>query len=98
MEEFNSSLLLFDTNASKDVVYPDNVTLSSNGSLGVVDPVLGHNFYEIKRIIYLVALPIMIIFDSIGNILTFIVMRRGSLKYVSTCFYMSILGLADTGE
>ena len=28
----------------------------------------------------------------------FIVMRTGSLIDVSTCFYMSILALADTGE
>ena len=30
--------------------------------------------------------------------LTFIVMQRGSLKEVSTCFYMSVLALADTGK
>ena len=33
-----------------------------------------------------------------GNILTFIVMQRGSLKEVSTCFYMSMLALVDTGK
>ena len=98
MEELNSSLLLFHTNSSKDAAYPDNVTLSSNGSLGAMDPVLGHNFYEIKRMIYLVVLPIFIILGSVGNILTFIVMQRGSLREVSTCFYMSILALADTGR
>ena len=32
------------------------------------------------------------------NILTFIVMQRGSLKEVSTCFYMSMLALANTGK
>ena len=38
------------------------------------------------------------VFGGIGNILTFIVMQRGSLKEVSTCFYMSVLALADTGK
>ena len=42
-----------------------------------------------------IALPI---FGGFGNILTFIVMQRGSLKNVSTCFYMSMLALADTGK
>ena len=38
------------------------------------------------------------VLGGFGNILTFIVMRRGSLQEVSTCFYMSILALADTGK
>ena len=38
------------------------------------------------------------VFGGLGNILTFIVMQRGSLKDVSTCFYMSILAVADTGK
>ena len=38
------------------------------------------------------------VFGGFGNILTFIVMRRGSLKEVSTGFYMSVLALADTGK
>ena len=33
----------------------------------------------------------------IGNLLTFITMQRGSLKSMSTCFYMAILGVADIG-
>ena len=42
-----------------------------------------------------ITLPVV---GGFGNILTFIVMQRGSLKDVSTCFYMSILALADTGK
>ena len=57
-----------------------------------------HHFYDMKRYIYITTLPIIIIFGTIGNILSFIVMQRGSLKDVSVCFYMSILALADTGE
>ena len=52
---------------------------------------------EITRIIQVVVRPFLIIFGTTGNILSFLVMRRGSLKTVSTCFYMSILALADTG-
>ena len=53
---------------------------------------------EIRRLIYVTMFPFLIIFGSIGNLLTFVVMRRGSMKHVSTCFYMAILALADTGK
>ena len=53
---------------------------------------------EILRMMKVCAKPPIILLGSFGNLLTFIVMRRGSLKHVSTCFYMAILGLADTGE
>ena len=33
-----------------------------------------------------------------GNLLSFVVLRRGELKKISTCFYMSVLALADTGR
>ena len=41
-------------------------------------------------------LSTVLIFGTIGNLLTFIVMQRGSLKHSSTCFYMSILALSDS--
>ena len=53
---------------------------------------------EIRKTIALIAYPILITFGTFGNLLVFVVMRRGSLKHVSTCFYMSILALADTGN
>ena len=53
---------------------------------------------EVARMIHVITRPILIILGTIGNMLSFYVMRRGSLKNVSTCFYMSILALADTGK
>ena len=53
--------------------------------------------WEIQFMVFRVAYIIIIIGGTFGNILTFIVMQRGSLKEVSTCFYMSILALVDTG-
>ena len=90
MEEINSSLLILN-NTSKDVEYPDNVTIPPNESNGTTG-------YTTAEIILIVSYIIIIICGPIGNILTFIIMRRGSMKDVSTCFYMSILALADTGE
>ena len=52
---------------------------------------------EIVRMIQVIARPPIIVLGTTGNVLTFITMQRGSLKHISTCFYMAILGLADTG-
>ena len=53
---------------------------------------------EIRSMIFVTMFPFLIVFGSIGNLLTFVVMIRGSMKHVSTCFYMAILALADTGK
>ena len=54
--------------------------------------------HVIFRQVYLVALPVVIVFGTLGNLLTFYVMRTGSLKDVSLCFYISVLGLVDTDK
>ena len=53
---------------------------------------------EVARMIIITTFPSIIIVGTIGNLLTFFVMRRGTLKHSSTCFYMAILALADTGK
>ena len=50
----------------------------------------------IIKIIGVSILSTLLIVGTIGNLLTFIVMQRGSLKHSSTCFYMSILALSDS--
>ena len=52
---------------------------------------------EIVRLIQVIGRPPIIVLGTIGNLLTFFTMQRGSLKHLSTCFYMAILALADTG-
>ncbi|CAF3401014.1 unnamed protein product [Rotaria sp. Silwood1] len=46
--------------------------------------------------IEIITLPILIIFGSICNIMTFIVMRRRRMRVSSTCFYMAALAVTDT--
>ena len=96
MEELNSSLLILN-NTSKDAEYTDNITISQDESNQYSNATTG---YELTNadIAFVTLGSLVTIFGPIGNILSFIVMRRGSLKDVSTCFYMSILALADTGE
>ena len=50
---------------------------------------------EIGRTIIIISYPIIILIGTIGNVLTFIVMRRGLLKDSSTCFYMAVLALSE---
>ena len=52
---------------------------------------------KIENLIFKTSSPIIVFGGTFINILTFIVMQRGSLKEVSTCFYMSILAISDTG-
>jgi hypothetical protein len=46
--------------------------------------------------IEIITLPILIVFGSIFNIMTFIVMRRRRMRVSSTCFYMAALAVTDT--
>ena len=53
---------------------------------------------ELARLLNLIIRPFLIVFGTIGNGLSFYIMRQGSLKKMSTCFYLSILALADTSR
>ena len=53
---------------------------------------------EIARLIQIIYRPILIIVGTVGNGLTIYIMQKSSLKDVSSCFYMSILALADTSK
>ena len=94
MEGLNSSSLdLLFENISKDTEHMDNTTTTYHESKAAPA-------YKVTRLdmVYSVGQIIITIFCSIGNTLTFVIMRRGSMKDVFTCFYMSILALVDTGE
>ena len=51
---------------------------------------------EIARLIQVIVRPILVVVGTIGNSLSFYIMRRTSLKDGSSCFYMAVLALADT--
>ena len=56
------------------------------------------DLHETTRLIHIIVQSILIVVGSIGNLLSFYIMRRGSLKKSSTCFHIPILVLADTGN
>ena len=53
---------------------------------------------QLGRILNSVIRLVLIVFGTIGNGLSFYIMRQGSLKKMSTCFYLSIIAWADTGK
>ena len=53
---------------------------------------------EIARLIQVIFRPILIIVGTIGNCLTIYIMRKISLKHLSSCFYMVVLALADLSK
>ena len=82
------------TTLTEDITHMSELFTNSS----VINPPDQENNQElvIARIVDVTILPTLLIVGTIGNLLTFIVMQRGSLKYSSTCFYMSILALSDS--
>ena len=69
-----------------------------NESPGSKEKTNFHDYQETTRLMQVYIRPVIIAGGTVGNLLTFCVMRGGSMKRVSTCFYMAILALADTGK
>ena len=63
-----------------------------------VEDILKWTDAEIARLIQIIIRPILVVFGTMGNCLTFYIMRTTSLKKVSSCFYMVVLALADTSK
>ena len=53
---------------------------------------------EIARLIQIIVRPILLVVGTTGNCLTIYIMRKTSLKHLSTCFYMVVLAIADTSK
>ena len=70
-----------------------DILTTSVDDIGKVDPWIAG-----RDLIFKIAFPIFIAFGTFSNLLVFVVMRSGSLRDISTCFYMSILALADLGK
>ena len=53
---------------------------------------------KVARKLQIIIRPILLVIGTTGNGLAFYIMRRTTLKDLSSCFYMSILALADTSK
>ena len=91
-ESLNSTVSFTNTILNVSNLYGNgtNVTVTEQ-------PVTEDQDWEIASLMQVYGRPPIILLGTLGNVLAFIVMRRGSMRHVSTCFYMAILALADTG-
>ena len=74
-----------------------------NSSINTTEPTsTGEPFkwtnVEIARLIQIIFRPILVIVGTIGNVVAIFIMRRTSLKHLSSCFYMVLLAVADTSK
>ena len=90
----NISTIDVDNNSSDDF----NLSLlhfnESTSTEEAVPSFLPYN--KVIWLLHLVVRPLFVVFGTYGNAVSFYIMRRGSLKKVSTCFYMAMLAIADT--
>ena len=94
-ESLNSTVLLTNNTSNVSELYGKETILTINEEPVTEDD---NNLAEIVRLMQVYGRPLIIVLGTIGNFLAFIVMRRGSMRHVSTCFYMAILALADIGK
>ena len=53
---------------------------------------------KIGEMVHIVFGGILLVIGTIGNCVSLIVLRSRDLKKLSTCFYMSVLAVADLGK
>ena len=73
-------------------------TSTTEDPLNAAETPVSDDNREVARLVQVFMRPILIIFGTYGNAMSFYIMRRGSLKKLSTCFYMAMLAIADTRE
>ena len=54
--------------------------------------------WETARSIFLPGISLLLPLGTVGNTCTLVIMRKGNLKKISTCFYLFLLALGDMGE
>ena len=87
--------------------YNATVAGATSATLNVTDATETRGFYHsgagdqeeyAARMIFVVLGPFFLIFGTAGNVLSLVVLRSGEFKKLSTCFYMSVLTVMDTGR
>ena len=79
-------------------ILKDHNTSTTEDPLNATETPVSDENKEVARLIEVFIRPILFIFGTYGNAVSFYIMRRGSLKKLSTCFYMAMLAIADTRE
>ena len=96
--DYSRNITTVTDNCSIDYVNTSTLkTFESNMNI-LEESSSGSKPYAVSHLLHIVIDPFLIVFGTYGNALSFYIMRRGSLKKVSTCFYMSMLAIFDTCE
>ena len=91
---FNYSTYNYTGTIFEDFLNSSNITTEATA----VEETFKWTNAEIARLLQIIFRPILIVLGSIGNCLTIYIMRRSSLKHLSTCFYIFVLALADSSK
>ena len=75
----------------------NNVTSLNNTTDSMGYPERTKDEENARKIMLFFGTPVLIL-GSIGNIMSFAILRNGDLNKLSTCFYMSVLAIIDTGK
>ena len=92
--EFSTMVTNCTTGATE--IFNGHNTSTTEDALSATETPVSDENKEVVRLIEVFIRPILFIFGTYGNAVSFYIMRRGSLKKVSTCFYMTMLAIADT--
>ena len=84
--------------ATTDADTGNNLTVKVNKQKDDTGYLRSTNEEHIAEMIYIIFGGVIIIIGTIGNSLSLIILRKGDLKKLSTCFYMSMLAVADLGK
>ena len=53
---------------------------------------------KLGELVHIIFGGVLLIVGTIGNCCSLIILRTGDMKKLSTCFYMSMLAIADLGK
>ena len=53
---------------------------------------------KLGELVHIIFGSVLLIVGTIGNCCSLLILRTGDLKKLSTCFYMSMLAVADLGK
>ena len=101
--EFSTTLTNYTTRTTEmfnntSAIFNSYNTSTTEDPLNATETPISHDNKEVVHLIHIFIGPILFTFETYGNAVSFYIIQRGSLKKLSTCFYMVILAIADTRE
>ncbi|ESO95552.1 hypothetical protein LOTGIDRAFT_175157 [Lottia gigantea] len=94
MAEDNSSTLRSESVSELEPRYSQPSSIDQNQSAeAVYQLLLAHHDYRMSEQLHTYLTPVLVGIGVIGNLLAIIILRRGSLRKSSVCFYLAVYGV-----